>query len=211
MTSVARHKPQEVKIVPDFSLVPAGLETLQKIYDAATEAYAGSRRRRVETFVRAIGAVSDELTDAERERFERYMNSPVAHELLADLVEQASRTRSTIAIAALAILFSDPVEERFSSEDKAEAATRSTAFRTTAGHLWLWFDRLLSDKHVDTSHCELIAAVRLQEWLHAFGFESLLEILEAWCQVAPSLLGESESWADHFVRQETIRVPAGLL
>jgi hypothetical protein len=80
------------------------------------------RRRRLESFLRDIGSVSDEMSENDRQRFEAYIDSPESQEWLADFAEQVVRTRSRLAIAALAILYANPIEESFSSDFKADAA-----------------------------------------------------------------------------------------
>ena len=62
------------------------------------------------------------MTEEQRLRFERYIASPDAQEWLADFADKAIRARSHTTIAALAILFADPIEEHFGEDFKAEAA-----------------------------------------------------------------------------------------
>jgi hypothetical protein len=98
---------------------------LAKVSRFGTLAASGYQRlqfERFQTFLRTIGSTSDEMSEEERLRFESYVNSKDGQNWLADFAAQAVRTRSQTAIAALAVLFADPIQEGFSDEFKADAA-----------------------------------------------------------------------------------------
>ena len=81
--------------------------------------YQWLRDRRFKAFLSGLNGAVDELPREDRERFESYINSERGGELLADFAEQAVRTRSKTALAALAVLFADPHAD---AERKTETA-----------------------------------------------------------------------------------------
>jgi hypothetical protein len=86
------------------------------------DVYVRVKHERWKNFLRNIGSVSDEMSDAQRQQFEAFLDSEDGQELLTDFADRVVKTRSRTAIAALAILYSDPVLERYGSDFKAEAA-----------------------------------------------------------------------------------------
>ena len=102
-------------IARELFAVSTKITTLKTLYDRV-------KRNRMSTFFKGLCAVSDDLSDDERERFRSYVSSAEGIELLTDFADNAMRTRSQTAITALAVLFSNPVDEPYDSEFKAEAA-----------------------------------------------------------------------------------------
>jgi hypothetical protein len=94
------------------SLLPVG-STALRIFRLGWAAVKKVQRKRLTMFLEDIGRFSDEMTESERERFEAYVTSEDGQELLVDLADRAVRTRSQTAIAALAILFANPLTEDF--------------------------------------------------------------------------------------------------
>lgn len=75
------------------SLIPIRSELAQfgRLGQLVDAAYGRVRIVRLTQFLRKIGTVSDEMSESERVRFERHMNSPEAQQWLADFAEQVVR------------------------------------------------------------------------------------------------------------------------
>jgi hypothetical protein len=101
-----------------------GIQDLERLayFQDVFDAWKWGQRRRLTAFLTALGNASDELTDAERERFERYMRSDEGRELLADFADQAVRTRSQTATAALAVLYANPIDDPMDTDFVSAAA-----------------------------------------------------------------------------------------
>ncbi len=84
-------------------------------------AYKWTRTRRIRTFILGLDATSRQLSDAERERFTKYVRSKAGIELLADFAESVVRSSSPTVIGALAVLYSDRDNDGFDAQFKARA------------------------------------------------------------------------------------------
>jgi hypothetical protein len=91
---------------PDDQVLPLTAlgGTALRIHALAKAAYRRVRAKRLEMFFENIGRFSDPMTDRQREQFEAVIRSDEGQAFLTDLAERAARTRSFVAIAALAIL-----------------------------------------------------------------------------------------------------------
>ena len=95
-------------------------EELQTVTDFAGQALAGfkyylslkaafdiARNRKIAAFLKGLDNVVDRLSEGDRATFERYIQSDAGRALLSEYVDAVLRARSTMAVAALAILYGD--------------------------------------------------------------------------------------------------------
>jgi hypothetical protein len=85
-------------------------------------AYRWIRTWRIKTFIRALNTAADDLSAEDREKLDKYLSSKPGLEILADFADAAVRSRSPTAIAALALLYADMKDQRYSKDFKAAAA-----------------------------------------------------------------------------------------
>jgi hypothetical protein len=105
MRTVVEELPEVIRLMPYAKHVHA--------------AYRWIHGQRFKAFLSGLNAAADDLSREDRARFESYINSELGGEVLADFAEQAVRTRSRTALAALAILYA---ESETSIDRKAQTA-----------------------------------------------------------------------------------------
>lgn len=71
------------------------------------KAYKWAKRKRISIFLQSLNHATGEFPEKDRNKFEKYINSDTGQELLAEYSDTVIRTSSTIANAALGILYSD--------------------------------------------------------------------------------------------------------
>ena len=84
-------------------------------------AYRFVRQRRVRSFLRGLGGATAGFCATDNERFRAYINSLPGRELLAEFAEASLRSRTQTATAALALLYADFENRRFSAQFKSDA------------------------------------------------------------------------------------------
>ena len=187
------HLPEAVRVLPYARHVYA--------------AYQWLRDRRFKAFLTSLNGAAADLSREERERFDAYINSECGGEILADFAEQAVRTRSRTALAALAILYAHPDAD---AERKAQTALAldGVSERSLDCFLLLWRQRAdlrrekmelatISDATVE-SHSTLNAAGWSDDaWVAAVDDLIARGLLGA-DPSAAGRLGGGERWSRHF-------------
>lgn len=84
----------------------------------AVSAYNWYRKRRISLFLKSIDFSTKPLPQAEKDKFDKYVNSKIGRELLAEYSDTVLRTSSEVAIAALGILYADTENEIHNLEFK---------------------------------------------------------------------------------------------
>jgi hypothetical protein len=111
------------------------------------------RQRKLRAFLKGLGSAADRLSEDDRTAFEQYINSELGRELLADYLDTVIRARSTVAIAALAILFGDSQRREYENTFKEDAAFALDGIsdRTIHAFLSMWESRAALQPRQDVS------------------------------------------------------------
>ena len=170
--------------------------TALKVKQICMSVYKRVWNQRFQFFLDEIGKFSDEMTEADRLRFEAYINSEDGQELLVDLADHAVRSRNRVAIAALAILLANPVNESFDENFRVEAPHRIEAIpdRSVVTLLAVCaFQRADPDRTVVLLSNIVVANA---SGLNELGYSASvwLEVLED--LLARQILGSDTSYAD---------------
>ena len=84
-------------------------------------AYRWARTARIKRFLHSLSSVIDELSEEQRRKFDKIINSEAGGELLAEYSDAVLRTSSKTAIAALAILYADVDDKKYVQDFKVAA------------------------------------------------------------------------------------------
>jgi hypothetical protein len=84
----------------------------------AISAYNWYRKWRISLFLKSIEFSAKPLSQKEKDKFEKYLNSKIGRELLAEYSDTVLRTSSKVAIAALGVLYADTDNEFYNIDFK---------------------------------------------------------------------------------------------
>lgn len=91
-------------------------------FEKAYKAYQWVKGLRMKRFLKSLGKAAEYLTESERKRLDQIISSKKGSELLAEYADSVLRTSSKTAITALALLYADLDDERYSPDFKRRAS-----------------------------------------------------------------------------------------
>jgi hypothetical protein len=139
-------------------LLDLGKEVLESIRfgDKVLGAVRSLHRERFKLFLGALGYAHDDLSEDQRAYFERSLQSPDGQALLADYVATTLRSRSTMAIAVMAILFGDSHRREYEQSFKEDVTVmlNGVSDRELQAFLALWSAKsLLQQRSIQWGEC----------------------------------------------------------
>ena len=187
-----------------------------------------ARRKRIKTFLYGLDGAKSELSEADRARFEAFINSDAGRELLAEYADAAVRARSETAIAAFALLYSDPTDSLFDRDFKASAALALDGIseRVIDAFIVLMSEREALPKTPDRGPYPVFVlrdtpgtmpdalcrwSTRGNEWLAAIHDLVAREILRPDASAGMRLGDENQTWCCYFGVDRTSEAFAALL
>jgi len=87
-------------------------------FNTAKKAYNFAQMKRISRFLKSINYAVSLLTEQDKGKFEKYINSEVGYDFLAEYSDSVLKTSSKIAISALGILFADSDNLYYSEQFK---------------------------------------------------------------------------------------------
>lgn len=129
--------PDIVDRIGDIADLDDELQEVLPYVQTCAKAYRWIRKKRIVHFLRSLDSALSGTDEREREKFEKYVFSDPGQELLADYSDTVLLTSSRIAQSALALLFADVDNAKYSEAFKRMATTSLRGCSDQLVHLFV--------------------------------------------------------------------------